>query len=66
MMMQNCSLSPTVKNLNFKNPKWRMTAILQTVKSAYLQTTDFDEIWQDGGFISLFNDFFLRFLMRHS
>jgi len=50
MMMQTCSLSQTVKNLNFKNPKWRMTAILQTVKSAYLQTTDFDEIWQDGAF----------------
>ena len=36
----------TVKNLNFKKPRWRTAAILKTVKSRYLCNilTDFDEI----------------------
>jgi len=38
-----------LKNLNFKNPKWRTAAILISVKSPYLfnHLTDFDEIWQN-------------------
>jgi len=48
--MQNGSLkrsTPTVKKLNFKNPRWRTAAILKTVKPTYLcnRLTDFDEIW---------------------
>jgi len=40
--------APTVKKLNFKNPRWRTAAILKTVKPPYLcnRLTDFDEIWQ--------------------
>ena len=39
--------APTVKKSNFKNPRWRTTAILKTVESPYLcdLVTDFDEIW---------------------
>jgi len=38
--------APTVKKLNFKNPRWRTAAILKTVKSPYLCNllTDFDWI----------------------
>ena len=38
--------APTVKKLNFRNPRWQMAAILKTVKSPYLgnRLTDFDEI----------------------
>jgi len=36
-----------VKNLNFKNPKWRTATILKTVQSPYPRNRlpDFDEIW---------------------
>ena len=41
--------APTVKNLNFTNPRWRTAAILKTVKSPYIcnRLTDFHEIWHD-------------------
>jgi len=37
----------SLKNVNFQNPRWRMAAILKTVKSLYLRNrlTDFAEIW---------------------
>jgi len=36
-----------LKNLNFKNPRWRTAASLKTVKSPYPRnrSTDFDGIW---------------------
>ena len=39
----------TVKNSNFKNPRWRMAAILKTIKLPYICNclTDFDKIWHD-------------------
>ena len=42
----------TVKNLNFKNPRWRTATILKTVKSPHLlnHSTDFDEIWHDDAY----------------
>jgi len=48
VLMQNWSLTtPTVKNLNYKNPRWWTAAILKAVKSPYLCNllTDFDDIW---------------------
>jgi len=38
--------SPTIKKLNFTNPRWRTAAILKTVKLPYLcnRLTEFDEI----------------------
>ena len=44
--------TPTVKNSNFTNPRWRTAAILRTVKSPYLcnRLTDFDEIWRDDAY----------------
>ena len=44
----------SLKNSNFTNPRWRMAAILRTVKSPYLcsRLTDFDEIWQDDAYWS--------------
>jgi len=55
--MQNGSLkrsTPTVKKLNFKNPRWRTAAILKTVKPTYLcnRLTDFDEIWHSDAYWS--------------
>jgi len=37
----------TVKNFNFKNPRWRTAAILKTVKLQYLQM--FDRFWMKFG-----------------
>ena len=36
--------APTVKKLNFQNPRWRSATILKTIKSRYLRNhfTDFD------------------------
>ena len=51
--MQNGLLTAlTVKKSNFTNPRWRMAAILRTVKSPYLcsSVTDFDVIWRDDAY----------------
>jgi len=55
--------APTVKKIEFKNPRWRTAAILKTVKSPYLGTglTDFDEIWHDDAYWSLTADRPLKF-----
>ena len=44
--------TPTVKNSNFTNPRWRTAAMLKTVNSPYLynRLTDFDEIWQNDAY----------------
>jgi len=36
----------SLKNMNFKNPRWQLAAISKTVKSPYLHNcfTDFDKI----------------------
>ena len=58
------------KNLNFKNSKWRTPAILQIVKSLYLQkSSDFDEMWHTTAHLKLDDshltkcDFFFKFKM---
>jgi len=47
MMMQSGSLNCPVKNLNFKNRRWRTAAILKTIQSSYIRNclTDFDPVW---------------------
>jgi len=60
--------APTVKKLNFKNPRWRTAAILKTVKSPYLGSgsTNFDEIWHDDAYWSLTADRPLKVLIFDS
>jgi len=57
--------APTVKNLNFKNPRWRTDTILKTVKSPYLCNllTDFDEIWHSDACWSPAPDVKFKFLI---
>ena len=57
--------APTVKNLNFKNPRWRRDTILKTVKSPYLCNllTDFDEIWHSDACWSPAPDVKFKFLI---
>jgi len=52
-MMQNGFLNlPAVKNLSFKNSRWRTAAILKFVKLRYLvnRLADFDKIWRDDAY----------------
>jgi len=49
MMIKNGSLNHSHrKKIDFKNSRWRMAAILETVRSPYLcsRLSDFDEIWR--------------------
>jgi len=48
MVVQNGTLiTPTIRNLNLQNPRWRTAAILKTFKSPYLCncSTNFNKIW---------------------